>query len=291
MTSIAVEPYTYVGARDGVVYELNAYGRPAAPAGGSAYNGFALKGLKSYNLTIPPARRIVHVGNDGVRAQQLLPPIEAAAAEINIDGTDLDLLAAIMGVTIVEIAEIQMIPHLSDRRGSEPNVGIMTWQAAVADSGAQRWRTTIVSNTKMIPRLPGLGPDVIDFVFDLAPNPVDQYLWGSELAPLADVSDPYSGVSASQAFSAGIWDGFAAYRPHLVSFKPAAGQTVFPFAENKQAANVTGVQVVTALTTGTPVIQDAADYTMALTGVTFNTAPVTTYGAGVEVNIIYLIED
>lgn len=288
--SITVEPYTYVGARDGYVYELNAYGRPAS-TGQDAYNGFALKGLKSYNLTVPPARRIAHQGNDGVRAQQLLPPLEPATAEINIDGSDLDMLAAIMGVTIVEIAGIQMLPHLSDRRGYEPNVGMITYQAAVADSGAQRWRVTIVSNTKMIPRLPGAGPDPIDFVFDLSPNPVDVYLWGSELAPLADISDPYSGVSASQAFSAGIWDGFMAYRPNLISFKPIAGQTSFPYPEGKQGANVTDYEVVSVLTTGTPVIEQAADLTVATTGITFNTAPVTTYGAGVEVNILYQVED
>lgn len=290
MPSINVEPFTYVGARNGRVYELNTYGRPKA-INASVYNGYELKGLKTYGLTIPPARRIVHQGNDGVRAQQLLPPIEAAAAEINIDGTDLDLLAAIMGVTIVEIAGMRLIPHLSDRRGYEPNVATITYQTAVADSGAQRWRVTIVSNTKMIPRLPGAGPESIDFVFDLAPNPVDVYPWGSQLAPLVDPSDPYSGASASQAFQAGIWDGFCAFRPNLVSFVPTAGQVAFPFPESAQAANVTDLQVVTALTTGMPVIQDAADYTVATSGVTFDTAPVTTYGAGVEVHIIYQMAD
>lgn len=290
MPSITVEPYTYVGARNGFAYELNTYGRPKG-TGSDPYNGYELKGLKSYNLTIPPARRIVHVGNDGIRAQQLLPPIEAAAAEINIDGSDLDLLAAVMGVTIVEIAGMRMIPHLSDRRGSEPNVGLITYQAAVADSGAQRWRVTVVSNTKMIPRLPGAGPDPIDFVFDLAPNPVDQYLWGSELAPLSDPSDPYSGVSESQAFTAGIWDGFCAYRPNLISFIAAAGQTVFPFPEGKQAANVTDVQVVSVLANGTPVIESAGIASITTAAVTFTTAPVTTYGAGVEVNILYQMED
>jgi hypothetical protein len=290
MPSITIEPYTYVGARNAIVYGLNAYSRPAG-TGAVAYTGIELKGLKSYGLTVPPARRIAHVGNDGLRSQQLLPPIEPAAAEINIDGSDLDLLALITGTTIIEKAGIRLLPHLSDRRGSEPNLGLITYQAAVADSGAQRWRVTIVSNTKMIPRIPGGGPEPIDIVFDLAPNPVDVYLWGSELAPLSDPSDPYSGVSSSQAFQAGIWDGFCAFRPRIASFLAQAAQVLFPFPDNLQAANVTDVLVVTALTNGTPVEEDAADYTVATTGVTFDTAPVTTYGAGVETHILYQVAD
>jgi hypothetical protein len=290
MPSIAVEPYVYVGARNGVVYELNTYGRPKA-TGMTAYTGIEIFGLKTFGLTIPPARRIVHQGNDGVTAQQLLPPIEAAAAEINVDGNDLDLIAMITGATIIEKAGMRFLPHLSDLRGYEPNVGILQYQAAVARSGAQRWRVVVISNTKMIARIPGGGPEPIDIVFDLAPNPVDQYLWGSELAPLADPSDPYSGVSPSGAEAAGIWDGLAAFRPRIASFIAGAGVTVFPFPDNLQAANATDILVVTANATSAPVEEDAANYTAATTGVTFDTAPNTTYGAGTEVHVLYQIED
>lgn len=291
MPSIAIEPYVYVGARNGVVYELNTYGRPKA-TGMTAYTGLELFGLKTFGLTIPPARRIVHQGNDGITAQQLLPPIEAAAAEINVDGTDMDLMAVITGATIIERAGMRFLPHLSDLRGYEPNVGILQYQAAVAESGAQRWRVVVVSNTKMIARIPGGGPEPIDTIFDLAPNPVDQYLWGSELAPLSDPSDPYSGVSPSGANKAGIWDGFAAYRPRIASFVAGTGETVFPFPDNLQAANVTDILVVTAHANDAPVEQDASAFaTVATTGVTFNTAPATTYGAGTEVHILYQIAD
>jgi len=296
MTSITNEPYTYVGARNAVVYNLNIYGRPAGTDSGyltgqEAYTGVEVYGLKSFGLTIPAARRIVHVANDGVGSQQILPPIEAAAAEFGADGTDLDLMALITGATIVEKAGIQMLPHLSDLRGQEPNLGIITWQQAVADSGAQRWRTVIISNTKMIPRIPGGGPEVIDTVFDLAPNPVDVYLWGTDLAPLADPSDPFSGVSLSGAKKAGIWDGFCAYRPRVASFAAVAGQVLFSFPDNLQAANATDILVTAALTTGTPVEVDSGDYTATTAGVTFDTAPATTYGAGVEINILYQVED
>ena len=200
-------------------------------------------------------------------------------------------MAVITGATIIERAGMRFLPHLSDLRGYEPNVGILQYQAAVAQSGAQRWRVVVISNTKMIARIPGGGPEPIDTVFDLAPNPVDVYLWGSELAPLADPSDPYSGVSPSGAETAGIWDGFAAFRPRIASFIAGAGETVFPFPDNLQAANATDVLVVTAHATDAPVEENAADYTAATTGVTFDTAPNTTYGSGTEVHILYQIED
>ena len=47
-----------------------------------------------------------------------------------------------------------------------------------------------------------------------------------------------------------------------------AGETVFPFPDNLQAANATDILVVTANGTSAPVEEDAADYTAATTGVT-----------------------
>jgi len=290
MPAITTEPYVFVGARNAIIYGLNAYNRPAG-TGMTAYTGLELWGEKAYNLTIPPARRIAHLGNDRVIKTQTLPPTDVASGELNVGATDLDIIALLTGGTILSVANMQMLPHLSDLQGSEPNVGMILYQAAIAKSGAQRWRFHIIPSTKAIVREPGAGADPIDLVFDLTPDPVDQYLWGMDLAPLSDPSDPYSGVSPSGALEAGIWSGFSAYRPRLAAFIAGAGEVLFSFPANLQAANITDVAVFTVLTTGTPVQEDAADYTVTTAGVTFDTAPATTYGAGVEVLILYQIAD
>jgi len=290
MPSITVEPYVFSGAKNAVFYAHNAYGRPAG-IGAVAYTGIELYGFKGYNLTIPPARRVSHIGNDRLLKQQQFPPTEGASAEIAVGATNLDLIALLTGATVIEKAGMRMLPHLSDLQGSEPNIAMIEYQAAIAQSGAQRWRFHMIPNTKAIVREPGAGQEPIDLIFDLAPDPVDVYPWGGDLSVLSDPSDPYSGVTESGADNAGIWSGFSAYRPRIASFIAQADQVLFEFPANLQAANATDILVVTALGTGTPVEEDASDYTATTAGVTFNTAPVTTYGAGVEVNILYQIAD
>lgn len=290
MPPILVEPYVYSGARNAVIYALNTYGRPAA-SGLSAYVGLEVYGLKGFALTIPPARRITHIGNDRALKSQTFPPIEAASGEVAVGATDLEILSVLMGTTVIDKAGIRLLPHLSDKQGYEPNVGILIYQASVSKSGAQRWRVNIISSCKAIPRIPGAGQESIDIVFDLTPDPTDAYLWGSDTFTLADPSDPYSQLTESGAIDAGIWDGFCAFRPRIASFAAQAAQVLFEFPDHLQAANATDILVVTANGTGTPVEEDPADYTATTAGVTFDTAPVTTYGAGTEVHILYQIED
>jgi hypothetical protein len=290
MTSITVEPYVFSGSKNVVIYALNANGRPAA-TNGVAYTGLELYGFKAYNLTIPPARRIAHIGNDRLLKQQVFPPIEPASGEIAVGATDLDIVALLTGGTIVEKAGMRMLPHLSDLQGSEPNVGMIMYQSALARSGPQRWRFHFITSTKAIVRDPGAAQEPVDLVFDLAPDPVNRYLWGQDLSELTDPSDPYSGVTESGALDAGIWSGFCAYRPRIASFVAQAAQVLFEFPDNLQAADATNIAVFTVNGTGTPVEEDAADYTATTAGVTFDTAPVTTYGTGTEVNILYQIAD
>jgi hypothetical protein len=149
----------------------------------------------------------------------------------------------------------------------------------------------MIPNTKAIVRLPGAGQEPIDLVFDLAPDPVDQYPWGGDLSVLSDPSDPYSGVSESGANNAGIWDFLSAYRPRMAAFSAQAAQVLFSFKDNHQAADATNIAVVAVNGNGTPVEVDAGDYAATTAGVTFSTAPVLTYGAGTEIIILYQIAD
>ena len=233
MPAITTESYVFSGLKNVVIYALNAYNRPAG-TGQTAYTGLDLYGAKAYNLTIPAARRIAHIGNDRLLKQQTFPPTEPASGEINVGATNLNIVAALTGATIIDKAGMQMLPHLSSLQGSEPNVGLILYQRAVAESGAARWRFHIIPSTKAIPRDPGAGQEPIDLIFDLSPDPVDVHLWGMDLSVLADPSDPFSGVSESGADNAGIWSGFCAYRPRIASFVPIAGQVLFSYPDNMQ---------------------------------------------------------
>jgi len=280
MPSITEEPFVYSGFQTGIVYELNANGRPNGTTL-DPYVGLELYAAKLYALTLPASRKVPHIGNDRLLKVQQFPSQEVASGEISIGAEDLEVIAAVTGATILEVANMQMLPHMSDLQGQEPNIGLILFQAALARSGPQRYHFHMITSTKAIPRLPGFGPDPIDLVYDIAPDPVDKYLWGYDMAPLSDPSDPFSGVSPTGALEAGVWSGFAEGRPRIAAFVADGAETQFLFPEDKPAIAADNIAVYTA--TGATVTEVTSGYTGALTGVTFDVAPTN----GHEVILLY----
>lgn len=280
MTSITEEPFVYSGFQTGVIYELNANGRPNGTTL-DPYTGIEVYAAKLYALTLPATRKIPHIGNDRLLKTQQFPSQEVASGEISVGAEDLELIAALSGSTILDIAGLQMLPHMSDLQGQEPNVGMILYQAALAQSGPQRFHFHMITSTKAVVRLPGFGPDPIDLVYDIAPDPVDRYLWGAEMAPLNDPSDPFSGVTDTGALEAGVWSGFGAGEPRIAAFVADGSESTFLFPENMQANDATNIAVFTAA--GSVVTSYSSGYTGALTGVTFDSPPT----VGDEVILLY----
>jgi len=267
--------YMYSGLQRAVVYELNTKGRPAAAAGGLVYAGQEVHATKLYNLTIPAARRVPHIGNDRLLATQIFPSQEAVSGELSVGSEDLDLLATLTGLTIKELAGMKMLPHMTDQQGNEPAVGMFLWQAAVSKQTKQQGiHFHIIPNTQAVPRLPGAGENPIDLVFDLAPNATEYHLHGEALAPLADIYDPLSGVSDTGAFESGLWSGFSDYPNRIAAFIAATAQVEFLFPASRQAISTVNVAVFSGAQTDDALeLVDSADYTVAVDGVTFNIAP------------------
>jgi len=282
MTDITAEPFVYTGFQTGVVYELNANGRPNGTTL-DPYTGIEVYAAKLYNLTLPSSRKVPHVGNDRLLKVQQFPSQEVATGEISVGAEDLQLIAALTGLTVLEVAGMQMLPHMTDIQGKEPNVGLLLYQAALAQSGPQRYHFHMVTSTKAIPRLPGFGADPIDIIYDIAPDPVDRYLWGYDMAPLGDVSDPYSGVSPTGAMEAGVWSGFAAGEPRICAWVADGVEDTFLFPENMPANDATNIAVWTATGSTVTPVPLGSGVTAALTGVVFDSAPTVDH----EVIVLY----
>ncbi len=277
--------YMYSGLQKAVVYELNAMGRPKAAAGGLVYAGLEVHATKVYTLTLPAPRRIPHIGNDRLLATQIFPSQEPATGELSVGSEDLDMIAALTGLTIKETAGLVMLPHLTDNSGKEPNVGLILWQSAVSGRiKKQGVHFHIIPSTKAVPRIAGAGENPIDLVFDLAPNAIEYHLHGEALAPFADIYDPLSGVSDTGAFEAGVWSGFSDYPNRIAAFIAAAAQVKFLFPASRRAISTTNIAVFSGSQTDEALTEvPAANYTVATDGVTFNAAP----GVGVEIQIVY----
>lgn len=287
MTTVE-ETYLYSGLQNGRVYLLNTKGRPKA-TNTVAYTGHGIYASKSYNPTLPSSRRVPHPGNDRLLKTQLFPGQDPASAELSVGSEDLGLIAMISGTTIKEIAGMKLLPHLHDLQGKEKAVGIILWQAAVSrQASTPGYRTHIITSSKMVARLNGAGNDPIDFVYDVSINPSEKYLWGASLAPLADIYDEFSGVPDMGVFEAGVLSGFSTTTPRIASFISGASTTVFAFPVNEKAANVDDIAVFTASAADEESeLVDPADYTAAVTGITFDVTP----GLNKEVHVVYQVTE
>lgn len=268
--------YVYSGLQAGIVYELNAKGRPKA-VNTTAYTGIDVYATKSYNPTLPSPRKVAHVGNDRLLKTQIFPGQEPASAELSVGSEDLDLIAMLAGTTPKSIAGMSLLPHLHDLQGKEVSVGAILYQAALSrTTSAQGYRVHFITSSKMVVKLPGAGDSPIDVVYDMTINPSENYLWGAAIAP--------SGVADMGVLEQGILSGFSTYEPRIASFISGAATVEFLFPASMQAANVNDIAVFTAAAADdAAVLVDPGDYTTALTGVTFDITP----GLNKEVHVVY----
>lgn len=272
------EPIVYAGFQRARVYALNTYGRPAG-TGLTAYTGREIYAPKVYTLTLPEPRRIPHVGNDRLLKVQQLPSLEVASGEITVGAEDLDLIALLSGTTVLTVADMKTLPHLSDKQGKEPNVGMILSQAAIAQSGGQRIHWHMISQTTAIPRLSGMSENAGETIYSIAPNPSQYYLWGMPLA----VEDIYGVVTtATGATEAGVFSGFSEKEPVIAAFVANGSEDEFPFKTTELAANASDLAVFLADEDEVELV-DPSDYTATVNGITFDAPP----SSGDEVIVLY----
>jgi hypothetical protein len=283
MTTATETTYVYSGLQAAVAYALNTMGRPKG-VNTVAYTGVEVYAAKLYGLTLPGARRVPHVGNDRLLKTQIFAGQEPASGELSVGAEDLDLIAVLTNTVIKSIAGMKMLPHMTDLQGSEPNVGLILYQAALSRlTSAQGYHFHMIPSTKAVPRIAGAGAEPIDTVYDLAPNPSEKYLWGAAMAPLSDPYDEFSGVSETGALESGVFSGFCEYEPRIAAFVSGASTVEFLFPGNMPAASVDRIAVFTASPTDEEAVEVTVGITKAVTGVTFDTTP----GLNKEVILLY----
>lgn len=217
---MANRPFVGFGTRRGFIYELDQYGHPAAPDTGP-YVGTKIYGIRGFNLTDPPPRIISHFDGDKVGQQQTFPPTDASSGTITIDGSDLDLNAIVGSVNKRTIAGVEILPSMTDRRGNEPIVGILVYQAAKDSAGNVGWHTRIVPRTTAVKQDGSFADSNYETIYNLAPSASDSHLWGEVMTDEIDGTE-----------HAGWLEGFSPDPVMVTSFKADGIEDTFPFDQD-----------------------------------------------------------
>ena len=208
MTVVTGEMYA-VGARRGIIFQLNAAGLPnATGASAVVYEGIELLGVKNFDLNIPPVRKIVHSGNDRVMAYDFLPSIEGAGGTLAVAGRDFGIDAMVGGVIERTLGEAKIMPFATDQQGAEPDVALFIMQQAKdASSRSRRYRFQIVPKCVISATPPGMNENASESKYELAISPTTKHLWGTSFV-----------VGTDGCLEAGVIEGMTEGRPNVVAW-------------------------------------------------------------------------
>ena len=129
-----------VGALKCKIFELNSNGSPAATSE-TVYSGAQMYGFKSLDLTIPDARTITHVGDDGPIQVDTLPPTEGMAGSAVFAEENQSNIAIVSNMNTFTVAGAQMYGLGTDQQGFEAQVCMMVYQKTLDSAGARNYRT------------------------------------------------------------------------------------------------------------------------------------------------------
>lgn len=244
------------GLRYACVYELDANGYPKASST-TAYEGLQFKGSTAFELTIPDARKLTGLGEDGITQVVYLPPQEGADARLNVEAADPVLAALLDGTKMATVGEATVVGVATDKQGFEPRVGLMLYQAAKGlDTGKTYWHSFIIPSAQVVRKSPGMSAEKSVMQYQIAPNRVRKHLWGVEF------SNSTEGFLEAQMLE--VWSN---YPLRIASYLGDGSTTAFNFPANFPAISTDGIQV---WKNGVEVM---SGITKTVTGVTFTTAP------------------
>lgn len=245
-----------VGMRRATVYELSDSGRPKA-TDTSAYAGIDWAGETAFELSIPTPRVLPHPGRDSVVAYATLPSQDAASGTLRTSDYRYDILAVLKGIPVGSVGEAKEFPHMSDRDGYEPTVGLLlTQQSQDLDTGLLTWHSYVIPKAKITPAPSGMSAAVGEQVFTITPSKTKERLWGDAFTM---ATDGYT--------RAGILEYDTEGFPMVIGFLGSGAATVFTFPAGYDALSTDKIAV---FVDGVAV---SAGVTKAVDKITFGVAP------------------
>lgn len=220
------------GFRSCQIMALDSDGLPAA-VDENPYDGFTYTSPKTLGITNAAARRISHTGADTVQQVVLLPPQEAATAELHLGQLDSALEAILTSKKVYTIAEANgMVTGLTDLDGFNPTVALLAYTDARDDDGFQVWHSLLFPKAQLAPQESGLDAVPADRVYQVNPVIGKHHLWGTQYA------------LATEGVLRGQMERYSTFgKPHVTTFLGDGVVTDFDFAVDFPATNIAKIAV------------------------------------------------
>jgi hypothetical protein len=260
LTLEPIIPYTVSGST--ISGSTVAVPAGTAVSGSVGYYGLIHSGAKMLTITDPTPRIIPHVGDDGVLALQVLPPLEPLTGELTVSKTNDPIDKIVSSAKLVQIGEKNLMGEATNLRGFENQVGALAYAAALdtdpnsASFGASQWDFRLFPKANVFLRETGYGQEANERMYSFTPMYVTSYIWGTQFTVAIE------GFTRAQVIR-----GNSQYKPLLVSYLGDGATVSFPLDSNRPAVSVDKMSVWKNGAIQTSGITKSAS------GVVFGTAP------------------
>lgn len=253
MTTVTGKQYA-VGARRAIIFELNSSGSPNV-TNTTPYSGIQMVGAKSIELTIPEAQKKTHVGDDRALQVDYLPATEGISGKLTVSQDDQAIYAILTSTNRVTVGEATLVGLNTSKQGSEPQVGLLTFQQSLDASGTRNWRWFLMPKVTLYPHPAGMNENVAVHEYTISPAVVTAHLWETAFNASTE------GFTEAQGLI-----GQSRYMPSVVAWLAATATTEFALPAAEPGADTAKMSVW---------VDGAADtaWTKATTQISTSTAP------------------
>lgn len=230
------------------------------PPDDQAYEGLEVDGARTFDLTPAEGTYLVNVGNGRLRDTIYRAPREASRAELRVGYSQLDVVAALSGVKVYEIAEAKAIGRLTNLQGSEPDVALLLTQKGHDENGLTRYLSYVIPKGKCIPISSPFNENALEVRYTVTISNTKKEIWGETYTVL---KHGFTENGYLEMVTVGI--------PKIVAWKANGYDENFSFPEGKLPTDANKISVWNW--------NDGTEYTggtinkLPLTHIDFATAP------------------
>jgi hypothetical protein len=248
-----------VGVQEVRVYALDEHGAPKATAASAVvYEGLQVVGVNTFEMNVPDARRISHLGDNRILAQDILPRQEPTSGSLECATNPHSVYAAMTSTKRAVIGEASVIGYATDKQGYEPTLGMLAYQfGKEVGSGLRVWRSYMVPSTQFIINPNSMTGDKSLFKFNLIPSAVNHHLWK---AAFATGVEGFTEAEVIETLTFNI--------PHVVSWLGDNVVTKLLFHASRPAVATAKIHAVVSIATDGTVTDISGTVSKAVDGIT-----------------------